>query len=286
MNPDDYQQAWRAHTSQTRVTYSTESLLEELQREQQAFRTVIFWRDFREIGTAAVMLPMWFIMGFAQSLPWTWYLIAPAFVWVAGFILVDRMRHPQEAAESGEPLVSGVRRLLAQVEHQIWLLRNVFWWYLLPFIIPMLIFFIDAFRLSWKQAPLPQDWFAAVVAVATLLFVLAILVAVYGFVYFVNQLAVNKQLEPQRQELLSLLAGLADSTPQEVKGDYPRLMKGWRDQCSLRGVAIVSLCAVAGVLLLMILGMAFYFNRPHTSRPAAPEESSLLHRERSTFSGA
>ena len=30
---------------------------------------------------------------------------------------------------------------LAQVEHQIWLLRNVFWWYLLPLALATLAFF-------------------------------------------------------------------------------------------------------------------------------------------------
>jgi hypothetical protein len=46
--------------------------------------------------------------------------------------VLDRRRHPQKPPEPGEPLVKTVQDSLNQVDHQIWLLRNVAWWYLLP----------------------------------------------------------------------------------------------------------------------------------------------------------
>ena len=70
----------------------------------------------------------------------------PAITWVIGFILVDRIRHKQQPSEPGEPLLDCVKVSLTQVEHQIWLLRNVFWWYLLPFTIAILAFFA---QLAW-----------------------------------------------------------------------------------------------------------------------------------------
>ena len=66
--------------------------------------------------------------------------MVPALVWVAGFLLADRLRHPRRPPDPGEPLVRCVEASLAQVEHQIWLLRNVGWWYLLPLAVPMLAF--------------------------------------------------------------------------------------------------------------------------------------------------
>jgi hypothetical protein len=36
------------------------------------------------------------------------------------------------AARQRPSLRSSIERSLAQVEHQIWLLRNIFWWYLMP----------------------------------------------------------------------------------------------------------------------------------------------------------
>ena len=59
------------------------------------------------------------------------------------------MRHKQTPSDPDEPLLSCVKDSLAQVEHQIWLLRNVFWWYLLPSAIPLLAFFA---HVSWLKS--------------------------------------------------------------------------------------------------------------------------------------
>ena len=79
-----------------------------------------------------LLVPLWLYLGVKLSLPWTWYLMVPALLWVAGYMLADRMRHKRQPPEPGEPLRQRVESSLAQVEHQIWLLRNVLWWYLLP----------------------------------------------------------------------------------------------------------------------------------------------------------
>ena len=102
---------------------------------------MIFWRDVREIGIALVMVPLWLYLGVKDSLPWTWYLTVPALLWIAGYMLVDRMRHKRQPPEPDEPLRQCVESSLAQVEHQIRLLRNVHWWYLLPLGISCLAFF-------------------------------------------------------------------------------------------------------------------------------------------------
>jgi hypothetical protein len=141
MDSDLYQQAWHAQSSQTRVTIDADLLLKEVQRSQRHFRATIFWRDFREVAVGLLMLPLWFYLGSSLSLPWTWYLVVPAIIWVAGFILMDRIRHKQKPGKPGDPLLECVQASLTQLEHQIWLLRNVFWWYLLPFTIAILAFF-------------------------------------------------------------------------------------------------------------------------------------------------
>ena len=48
MDPDKYQQAWRAQSSQARVKVDASLLVKEVRRSQQEFRAMIFWRDFRE----------------------------------------------------------------------------------------------------------------------------------------------------------------------------------------------------------------------------------------------
>lgn len=203
MDPDSFQKAWQCQSSQTRVTIAADLLRNEVQRSEQNFRARIFGRDFRELAIGLVMLPLWFYLGHSYSLPWTWWLGIPAITWVCLFIVVDRIRHQQRP---GEPLLDCVNSSLAQVEHQIWLLRNVFWWYLLPCTIAVLAFFA---QVAWQRSPAIWMFALALAPGAMFLFLL------YGFVYYLNQLAVRRDLEPRRQELLTLRASLGDETAGE-----------------------------------------------------------------------
>jgi len=204
MNPDDFQQAWQTQTSQTRLTIDAELLLKEVRRNQRHFTATIFWRDVREVGTALLMIPLWIYMGVKLSLPWTWFLAVPAMVWIAGFMLADRMRHKRQTPASGEPLRQRVESSLAQVEHQIWLLRNVFWWYLLPIALPVLAFFG---QIAWEVRA--GGWWTAL-AVALVVLVGVVL---FSAIYRLNQDAVRSELVPRRQELEALLMSLKDEVP-------------------------------------------------------------------------
>jgi hypothetical protein len=210
MDPDKYQQAWHAHSSQTRIRVDADLLLKVVQRNQREFRATILRRDVIEVGVGLLLLPYWIYKGLTSSLPWTWWLGVPAIIWVVGFFLVDRMRHPQMPSDPGRPLLSCVKDSLNQVEHQVWLLRNIFWWYLLPFTIALLAFFG---QIAWQSGVATNDWLAAL-AFGTMLF--AFVGALYSFIYYLNQRAVRTQLEPRRRELLALLASLSDETASEV----------------------------------------------------------------------
>ncbi len=204
MDFDSFQKAWQSQSSHTRVTIDADLLRKEVQRSQQNFGATIFHRDFRELVVGLVMLPVWFYLGHRYSLPWTWWLAIPAITWVCLFIVVDRIRHRQWCpSEPGEPLLGCVNSSLVQVEHQIWLLRNVFWWYLLPFTIAIMAFFTQA---AWQRT---AAWWTFALALAPNAIFLLVL---YGFVYWLNQHAVRRSLVPRREELLTLRASLDDET--------------------------------------------------------------------------
>ncbi len=264
MDPDSYQQAWQAHSTQTRVTIDADVLLKQMERSQRNFRATIFWRDFREAGGALLMIPLWFYMGATLSLPWTWYLTVPALVWVAGFILVDRMRHRQQPSEPGEPLLHSVQESLAQVEHQIWLLRNVFWWYLLPFTISILAFFA---QVAWPR----WEFLGLVLFVAVL----------YTAIYYLNQYAVRSQLEPRRQELLTLLKSLRDETTSDDSGEYATMKSAASVKPSgklRRSLFVAGLCCVAVVLIFLAFS---WFESSHgETRSAVPIDDAERFRTR------
>jgi hypothetical protein len=205
MNPDEYKRAWQTQAAQPRLTIDAELLLQEVRRNQRYFTAIIFWRDVREVGVALLMVPLWLYMGVKLSLPWTWYLTVPGLLWIAGFMLADRIRHKRRPPGPGEPLRQRVENSLAQVEHQRWLLRNVFWWYLLPLALPVLAFFG---QVAWEMRA--GGWLTALAAGGGLV---AVLFVVFGSVYRLNQHAVRTELTPRRQELEALLRSLKDETP-------------------------------------------------------------------------
>ncbi len=201
MEPDNFQQAWQAQSSQCRLMINADVLLKEVQRNQRQFSAIIFWRDVREVGVALVLAPIWIYLGIRLSLPWAWHLSVPAMLWIAGFMLVDRRRHRLRVPETEQTLRESVASSLAQVEHQIWLLRNVLWWYLLPLTAAMLAI---GGHLAWEMR---LGGWAALLAVALLM---TQVVVVLVFVYRLNQSAVRSELEPRRKELEELLVGLRD----------------------------------------------------------------------------
>ena len=287
MAPDEFQKAWQADSTQTRVTIDANLLQNEVQRSQRNFRVVIFWRDFREVGIALIMLPYWIYIGVTKSLPWTWYLTIPALVFVAGFILVDRKRHPKKPSDASEPLLESVKESLTQMEHQIWLLRNVFWWYLLPLTISILAFFAHCAWLSARDG----NWLPAMVS---FMGQFAVLLVVYLIVYFINQRAVRVDLQPRRQELLALLGGLEDEsslagledesssefvTPKRAEGvRSPRKVWRWF-------VAATVLCLGSLVVMVMVLTSGFFdssYDGPvRSSGPAGDSLARLIIDQRS-----
>jgi hypothetical protein len=265
IDPDNFQQAWRTQSARTHVTVDADRLLSEVQRSERQFRAMVFWRDFREVFIAMFLIPIWFYMGATTSPPWTWYLSVPALIFTAGFMLVFRWRHPHKASEPDESLRECAKNSLTHVDDQIWLLRNVLWWYLLPLGTSIAAFFI---HVAVDGAIATNDWVAGLFAAAI---GVGILVAVYYSIYYLNQFAVRKQLEPRRQELLALLASLSDETTGGVSGEYPILTGAKCGECPPRRILVANLCAVA-IVLVSVLGVVYFVSNWATSERVAEEQ--------------
>jgi hypothetical protein len=192
MEFDDLQRAWQSQTPPPFVTIDARLLLKEVRRNQQQFRATIFWRDVREVGVA-VLLVLYFSW---RHHNWTDYLSALACAGVGAFMVIDRMRQRQTSPAFNDPLKNCLEASLAQVNHQIWLLRNVLWWYLLPLTI--------ASAISMTNTSLHARHFDVAGAITSVV----VAVLIFWGVYRLNQLAVRKSLEPRREELHALIASL------------------------------------------------------------------------------
>ena len=220
MELDRYKQAWKSTAGQSKVRIDTELLAQAVQKSHRGFQSTINGRDTREVGVALLLLIYWVYKGLTTTMPWTWWLAVPALIWIAGFILVDRKRHPQRPSEPGEPLNFYAKEALTQVEHQIWLLRNVFWWYLLPLGISIMAFFV---HVSWNTSSSWVELSFSVVFWTVFVFV------IYGLVYWLNQYAVQKTLEPRRQDLLKLVKSIESESSSEESDEVVDLIAAFND---------------------------------------------------------
>ena len=198
MNFEALQKAWQSQDPGAKVTINTDMLLNEVRRNQQQFRATIFWRDVREVGVA-LLLALFFLYRSMRHHDWTDYLLALAGFGVGTFMVVDRLLQHRKHPVSNDPLKACIESSLLQVNHQIWLLKNVFWWYLLPFAAALGI------SISYSTWHARNAGFLAVIiwVISALVIVL-----VYWGIYWLNRFAVRKSLEPRRQELETLLANL------------------------------------------------------------------------------
>lgn len=198
MNFEDLQKTWQNQEESRRVLIDADLLLNEVRRNQNHLSTTLFWRDFREVGAATVMI-FFFTRQGLRSHDWTDFMLAAICFAVGLFILVDRLVQRKKLPASADTLKDCIQASIAQVSHQTWLLKNVLWWYILPLSGGLLISAVVAdLREGLTQAQLASG----LLRESVFLFLLS------WAVYSLNQGAVRKSLEPRRRELEKVLEEL------------------------------------------------------------------------------
>jgi len=202
MTFNELQKTWQKDAGISKLTIDSDLLLREVKRNREHFESTIFWRDVREAGGSFV-LAMFFLYQGIKLNQWSLYFPALACIFVGVFMVVDRVIQKKKLPKPSDPLAGCIKISLAQVEHQIWLLRNVLWWYLLPFAIGASLF--------WGYVGLKarNDSLTGL----RLMFIggcfVGLIILCTG-VYYLNQYGVRKELMPRKQELESLLKNLSN----------------------------------------------------------------------------
>jgi hypothetical protein len=208
MEFEKLQKAWQEQGGGPPLTIDPSLLLKLVQRNKQTFELLVFWCDVREVGACifvAILFTFFGTRSWWGGLIWFWYVAALLALGVGTFMVVDRIRQRRQMPVFGEPLLACVECSLAQVNHQIWLLKNVLWWYLLPPIVGIaLVVSQSCFVLAVQVADPDPRWFI----VRTHLLVAGFCVVLYYGIYRLNQWVVRKELQPRKEELEALLASL------------------------------------------------------------------------------
>ncbi len=191
MNDEEMKRLWQNQPLPEPLA-DVPTLLATAGRKHQKFQRTIFWRDFREVGVALVLIPIFVASAQREDALWTSYLIVLALVFVAGFMVIDRLRWRKAAPGPGETMGDTIRAALAELEHQIWLLRNVLWWYIGPLMGALII---DTTHQMLTGPREPSSFIGS----------LAVFFLLGAFLWWLNQWAVKRDLEPRRSELQKLL---------------------------------------------------------------------------------
>jgi len=201
MTFDELQKTWQSQEGDFRLTIDSNMLLKEVQRNKRYFESAIFWRDVREVGVAFLMFLFFLYFGLKMKI-WSLHATALLTLSVGVFMVVDRIVQKRKRPELTGALMVYIENSLAQVVHQIWLLKNVLWWYLLPLSIAIAVFIG---HLAWLIRDLPGRGliFLSVYCVFCVL--------LFWGVYLLNQRAVRKELNPRKEELEQLLNSLKNA---------------------------------------------------------------------------
>ena len=201
MTFDELQKTWQSQQADPKLAIDPELLLKEIKRNKKSFESTILRRDIVEIGVAFLLVP-YFLFGGIKLNAWPLYLLALACLWVGGFMVADRMVQKRRRPCLSDSLFNCVKSSLAQINHQVWLLRNILWWYLLPLEAGFITWFsYRGISVMNKSDELP---------LGDLLYILGTILLMWG-IYWLNQWAIRKELAPRKHELKERLMSLENT---------------------------------------------------------------------------
>ncbi len=202
MSFDELQLVWQQQrAAQTRTVFDP-AVLRDVRAQSRAFTRAIFWRDVREVLASFLVAGVFGNVAWQAhregAVSWPAWWAAALGLGVGLCFLVDRWIMRRRAAPQGDNLRTELRRAIGEVQHQIWLLRNVAWWYLAPLALSTILLAVQITFFGPVDAPL---WSKVLVWV--------IILGTTGWldkwIWQLNENAVRNDLEPRLQKLQSQL---------------------------------------------------------------------------------
>jgi hypothetical protein len=196
LNDDELKKLWQQQP--LREPPSAEQLISAMHKKTSELRRCLDARDLRElVACAFVIIIFGFFFFTVYRTPISRLgdlIVIGSAIFIAGKLVYARRTTPP--APPGATVVESLRAELNAVRTQSRLLGSVLWWYLLP---PGIGVLVATWGLRANlHAKIP---------------VTLVIIAVYGFVYWLNQWARSKQLLPVEAQLESLLHSAETGEP-------------------------------------------------------------------------
>lgn len=187
---DELQQIWKGAGAAEMVKLEKSLLLSELDKGLKDMQRSIKQRDVLEIGAAVVMIPIFTVV--AVLVPFLLSKVGAAIlvIWMA-YVIWKLRQSKKQVPQQG---LSMDQYLLASKDHvqgQIAMLRSVAYWYLLPPAVGIGLFF----------AGVPGSLYSR-------LGLFGVIAALYIVIYYLNQRAVKKDLQPLADQIDKALSDM------------------------------------------------------------------------------
>jgi hypothetical protein len=210
MTFDELQDKWQSQENIASITIGTDVLLREVKRNQKNFAAIILRRDCLEAGIGFIMTIFFLGIGFGSK-AWGFVFAAVMCFVVSMFFIIDRYLEKRKAHKSTDSIVSCAESSLHEVNHQVWLLKNVLWWYLLPIgggiavaVLHTMWIVRGIFANVFYATEMVQITIAIPVFVGVILYFIFV-AWLYKHIYDLNQKAIENELLPRQKELQEML---------------------------------------------------------------------------------
>lgn len=190
---DELRELWSA--TPVPPVKSTE-VLAMVEKRMKRFDRMVFMRNLRECAASLVVSGVFLAMALKSHEPWQrageWIIVISGLVTAFTLVRYGRSGKPLDA---GRSLTEYVGELMKRYDQQIWLLRNVKYWYLLPMYVGLLM--LTGGMLLQQSRAGAMKWPTLAMPV--------VYTAVFGWIWWLNEVSAAGKLRNCKEKLLRMM---------------------------------------------------------------------------------
>ncbi len=195
MKLDELKEAWKSQD--TRTTVQTVLLLESIRKKQRRYNRYIWLRNIRE-GWITILASVYFTCSaesdvVSKAQLWPFYLAMAILFGIGVFRVLDNRRQKRRTLEYEDSTLAFIECSLLNINHRIWLLENMIWWWILPVVVGGILVIAQIVMVVGLQEPATLFWeLGKGVGIACV---------ILGVLYWGNLWTARKYWQPRKAEL-------------------------------------------------------------------------------------